>query len=267
MKILFWGAGEQCGTTCSMAAVAAYAALANQTKSFLMQHKAAKNDLDLLFQPIHKQNTLQDSGSYYVLEGMDYLIYQERANRLSWESLQECLYTAVDEQIFYLPAGARQKPGLYPGKTREVQKKALQRMEALTDLIFVDLGHNYDAFSRELLREADVVVITFPQNTRAMNAYFEHQPTIFGTKFYLWGNYDPDQVYNIENLARIYRIDPEKILTLSGNPAFEHACHMGKIEQYIRRNLRGKGILRNGGFMSDLHKAVVQLLGVENAGA
>lgn len=146
MKVLFWGADEHCGTTCNMSAIASYAALANHTRSFLMQHKAIKNDLDLLFQPITKQNTLRDISAYYVLEGMDYLIYQERANRLNWESLRECLYSAVDGQIFYLPAGARQKPGLYPGKTGEVQKKVIRKMEELADVVFVDLGHNMDAF-------------------------------------------------------------------------------------------------------------------------
>ena len=262
MKVLFWGADEHCGTPCNMSAIASYAALANHTRSFLMQHKAIKNDLDLLFQPITKQNTLRDISAYYVLEGMDYLIYQERANRLNWESLRECLYSAVDGQIFYLPAGARQKPGLYPGKTGEVQKKVIRKMEELADVVFVDLGHNMDAFSRELLYEADVVVVNFPQDAGALNQFFECQPKFGGQIFYLWGNYDENQVYNIDNLIRIYRLQTDKILTISRNPAFEHACHMGRIEQYLKRNLNGKKSLRSSCFVEELRRAVTQILEV-----
>ena len=130
MKVVFWGGSHRCGTTSSMTAVASYLSLHSSQRSICVQPKEGGTDLELFFRPWEARAMLHEESTYYALEGMDYLIWQEQHHRLDEATIRETLVPVLDGRLSYLPSGAREKPGLYPQQTGELQRRILAQLEA-----------------------------------------------------------------------------------------------------------------------------------------
>lgn len=252
MKIAFWGAGRGCGTTSSMAAVAGYCALHSGYRSFCMQLKVGGGDLEQLFRPWDKRPVLKEESTYYALEGMDYLIWQEQHHRLDISCIKESMVPLLDYRLFYLPCGSREKPGLYPEQTGELQKQIVLRLAGYADLLFIDLGYGRDVLTNELLQAADVVVVNFSGESEELEEFFRFPFKCSGKLLYLLANYSNDQVYNCANIRRIYRLDESSICVLPANPHFAQACAQGRLEQFLKRSCRIRCGQRGEQFLKEL---------------
>ena len=241
MKIVFWGASRGCGTTSNMTAVASFLALAMNHHGICVQPKAGVGDLDSFFLPVEKRSVFREESTYYALEGMDYLIWQEQHHKLDAAAMKESMVPLMDHRLHYLPGGTREKPGLYPAQTGELQRRILDRMEEYAELIFIDIGSGQDEFSYSMLQRADVVVVNFSGEQRELEHFFCSQFPCRGKVLYLLANYSADQVYNCENLQRIYRMDRRSICNIPTNPHFAQACARGRVEPYMKMCCRNRG--------------------------
>ena len=255
MKIVFWGASRGCGTTSNMAAVASFLALSMNHRSICMQPKVGNSDLELFFLPWEKRSVFREESTYYALEGMDYLIWQEQHHRLDAAGVRESMVPVLDQRLYYLPGGAREKPGLYPAQTGELQRRILDRMEEYAELIFIDIGSGRDEFAYSMLQRADVVVVNFSGEQKELEQFFCSQFPCRGKVLYVLSNYSDDQVYNCENLQRIYRMDRKSICSMPANPHFAQACARGRVEQYMKTCCRNRGAAtRNEQFVVQLRR-------------
>lgn len=266
MKVLFLGAGEKCGTTSSMTAVASFLAMYAGGRCFCMQHKNGGGDLELFFESCERRSMLHEDSTYYVLDGMDYLIWQEQHHALDWKSFEESMIPLLDQRLFYLPGGKREKPGLYPKKTGEIQQKIVSAMEQYADMLFIDIGHEMDDFSEELLRTAEVVVVTFSDDRKEFERFFGKPFHCRGRLIFLLGNYSDDQVYNMANLSRLYRMDLENTCRIPANNFFGNACARGKVHQFIRKNYVNRGGHRCDQFMREVEHLAGMILEVAHGG-
>lgn len=240
MKIVFWGAGRGCGTTSSMTAVAGFLALVMNCRGICMQPKTGSGDLETFFCSWEKSSVFREESTYYALEGMDYLIWQEQHHRLDAAATRESVVPLFDHRLFYLPCGSREKPSLYPVQTGELQQRIMARMEEFVEFVFIDVGSERDDFTYRLLKQADVVVVNFSGEQKELEQFFASPLPFRGTVLYLLANYSSDQVYNCENLQRIYRMDRRSICYIPANPYFAQACAKGRVEQYMKACCRGR---------------------------
>lgn len=261
MKIVFWGASRGCGTTSNMTAVASFLTLSSNHRSICMQPKAANGDLELFFCPWEKRSVLREESTYYALEGMDYLIWQEQHHRLDTEAMRESMVPLLDQRLFYLPRGSREKPGLYPAQTGELQRRIMARIEEFAEFVFMDIGSERDEFAYSMLQQADVVVVNFSGEQKELEHFFCARYPCRGTVLYLLSNYSNEQVYNCENLQRIYRMDRKSICHIPTNPHFAQACARGRVEPYMKACCRSRGTNpRNKQFIAGLRQVADLIL-------
>lgn len=254
MKIVFWGASRGCGTTSNMTAVASFLALGMNHRGICMQPKAGDGDLEAFFSPWEKRSVLREESTYYALEGMDYLIWQEQHHRLDAAAMKESMVPVMDHRLYYLPGGAREKPGLYPAQTGELERRILACMEEYAELVFIDIGSERDEFAYSMLQRADVVVVNFSGEQKELEKFFLSPFPCRGKVLYVLANYCSDQVYNCDNLQRIYRMDRKNISHIPANPYFAQACAKGRVEPFMKACCRGKGNPHNGQFVSQLRE-------------
>lgn len=252
MKIAFWGGSHRCGTTSSMTAVASYLTLHSEKSGICVQPKEGGTDLELFFRPWEAHAMLHEESTYYALEGMDYLIWQEQHHRLDEAVIRETLVPLSGGRLCYLPSGAREKPGLYPAQTGALQRRILAQLEACADMVFMDLGAVQDGLAGSMMELADVVVVNLCGQQRELESFFAQPFAMRGNVVYLLSNYMDDQVYNRDNLQRIYRVDGHRICNLSSNVGFAHACMHGKVDRFIQRNGGAQGGRRNTHFFEQL---------------
>ena len=243
-----------------MTAVAGFLALVMNCRGICMQPKTGDGDLEAFFCSWEKRSVLREESTYYALEGMDYLIWQEQHHRLDAAATRESVVPLFDHRLFYLPCGSREKPSLYPAQTGEVQQRIMARMEEFVEFVFIDAGSERDDFTYRLLKQADVAVVNFSGEQKELEQFFTSPFPCRGTVLYLLANYSSDQVYNCENLQRIYRMDRRSICYIPTNPYFAQACAKGRVEQYMKACCRGRRYdLRHGQFLMGL-KQVANLI-------
>lgn len=261
MKIVFWGASRGCGTTSNMTAVASFLALRLHHRGICMQPKAGIGDLESFFLPRERRLLFREESTYYALEGMDYLIWQEQHHCLDAAAMEESMVPLMDHRLYYLPGGAREKPGLYPEQTGELQRRILDRMEEYAELVFIDIGSERDEFANSMLQRADVVVVNFSGEQKELEHFFCSPFPCRGKLLYLLANYSSEQVYNCENLQRIYRMDRKSICSIPTNPYFAQACARGRVEQYMKMCCHSRGSTeRNVQFTAQLGQLANMIL-------
>ena len=122
----------------------------------------------------------------------------------------------------------------YPKETRNVLNQVIHLMDESMDFSFIDCGSESDDWTKEQMKQADLIVVNFSQASQGLDHFFSEHADVSDKVVYLIGSYQKEAVYNKKNIHRIYRIAPEKLGVVPYNPEFEMACREGKLDRYIR---------------------------------
>ncbi len=262
MKVLFWGTEHGCGTTSSMAAVASYLSLHTPNRSICVQSKSSSGDLEFFFKPWERRLMLKEESTYFALEGMDYLIWQEQHHSLDMDAVKDVLMPLFDYRMHYILRGARDKPGLYPEQTMKLQQKILSQLEQSAEYIFVDIGCGKNDCLDQLLECADLLVVNLCGRQEEVYRYFNDPLPYEGKRLFLLSNSNYESVYNAQNLSRIYRIQNDDIFMVPMNAVFAQACMRGRMEAFMKKS---KGIHqgdRHAAFFMQLQKITNRVMEV-----
>ena len=233
MKIVFWSEEAACGTTSNMIATASMIAAKHNCRIAMLS--AEKNVHDLVGNFARPDSaTVNEECSYYVLEGLDYLLMAGKYGRLTEHHLEEALQPVVDGKLFCLPQGKRMLCDFYPKETRNVLNQVIRLLDESMDFSFIDCGSERDDWTKEQMKQADLIVVNFSQTSQGLDHFFSAHADVSDRVVYLIGSYQKDAVYNKKNIHRIYRIAPGKLGVIPYNPEFEAACREGKFFHRVR---------------------------------
>ncbi len=255
MTVLFRGIEDNAGLTASLCALSVLGSLKGIEKTVVLQHKSAGNDLRNMLIPLSRSRRVDEASNYYVLEGMDYLLWNCESGSLSKASIDEVLVPVVERKLYYLPSGERLTPDLYPEKTAKSELSVLEELTKMTDNVFIDCGTADDAFTKTVAKNADLIINVLSQKEDSLNSFFISNNRNDKRNIYLVSNYDRKSVLNIRNLTRIYRIPSDRICAISENPGYYTALSRGGVKDFIEKNLNRALNIRNEVFMADLKNA------------
>lgn len=264
VNIVFWSEEDGCGTTSGMAAIASVCSNAWNMKTILMQCINQEGDLRKKLETVPLSNAVFENHSYYALGGLDYLLWQEKNERLDEAMVKNTIVPVGKGGMHYLPSGeGEMRRDCYDLKgQKDAMHRIIQLTEHLSDLTFIDCGSGQDEWSDYLLGQADAVVVNFSQERQALDAYFQNSHVFRGKVVYLINCYSQESIYNKANLGRIYR-PQEDIAVIPHNPYFRHAGDKGRLERFIHRHIRGGIFDQQYYFMQELmHTAAIILRAV-----
>ena len=233
MKIVFWSEEAACGTTSNMIATASMIVARHDCRVAMLS--AEKNAHDLAGNFSRPDSvTVNEDCAYYALEGLDYLLMAGKYGNLTEHHLEEALQSVVDGKLFCIPHGKRMLCDFYPEETRNVLNQVIRLLDESMDFSFIDCGSERNDWTKEQMKQADLIVVNFSQTSQGLDHFFSEHADVSEKVVYLIGSYQKDAVYNKKNIHRIYRIAPEKLGVVPYNPEFEMACREGKLDRYIR---------------------------------
>lgn len=259
MKIVFWSEEKDCGTTSNMLAAATMTALRYAYRILLIS--ADKSVCDFMTNYTKKDKTIvREDCAYYVLDGMDYLLTAAKYGKLTADHIEEAVKTIIKGRLFCLPQGARLLCDYYPNETKRALDQVIGLSEQTMDLVFIDCGTDGGEWTKEQMKQADLVVVNFKHSPHSLTHFFTDQKNISKKMIYFIGSYQKESVYNKKNIHRIYRIEPEKLGVIPYNPEFEFVCREGKLDKYMKgkRNLPVTGMRQY--FFEELERAVQILI-------
>ena len=120
------------------------------------------------------------------------------------------------------------------GKNLEIAK-VIAYLEHNMDIVFVNLANRTDKEARQLMWEADLVVVNLKQEEQSFELFWTHYANLAEKLFFLIGNYIEGGICNTEYLQRKYRIPENQIAVIPYNPELEYVCEKYRIDKYIKR--------------------------------
>ncbi len=238
MKIAFWSEDDGCGTTSAMAAVASVCSNAWNIKTVLMQSRGLAGDLCGKFECGALSGMVREESAYYALDGLDYLLWQEKNNRLDTSAVRENVVAVVKDKMFYLPQGRCSSPYLCRQDIKGGMLRVAERVEQIADFMFLDCGCGKDEMTEDLLAQADVVAVNLSQERESVEACFERQRGWRGKVVYIINRYRQESVYNRKNISRIYRLCDGELCVVPEDLFFGSAGDKGQLERFVRRHLK-----------------------------
>ncbi|HWT74296.1 MAG TPA: hypothetical protein VN258_06215 [Mobilitalea sp.] len=239
MKILFWSPVHgQTATTSNILATSMVAGMYYRKKVVLTQTQFSFNNLEA---PIVGANAYNAASKEFFREiGIDTLIRCFKAAKLDKETLENCCIALENTNILLLPGTSKTIKESFEYEMEAVIVNLLKAMEAIYGVIFVDICSGENSLSMKLLEEADLVVINLSQNLSVLDLFFQqYKDKLSSNVFYLFGKYDCNSKYNINNIRRKYR----KMITQKNSGVIPyHTGYMdaqtdGKVVEFFRDNL------------------------------
>ncbi|MDF2539268.1 MAG: hypothetical protein K0S76_2289 [Herbinix sp.] len=239
MIIAFWSPIHgQAGTTSNILTTAMIAGLFYKKKSLLTQTHFNFNNLEAPLVGSNLKNT--SSNDFFRDVGLDALIRSFKAAKLNKEILDNCCISFPNMNVSLLPGTSKRNKESFEFDMDMVLINLLRTVETMTDLLFVDISSGNNALSFKIITEADLTVINLSQNVGIIDSYFQtFENQIPGKHFFLFGNYDDNSKYNINNIRRRYLkfITPLNSGVIPYNTAFLDAQCDGRVTDYFRENI------------------------------
>ena len=263
MKIVFWGDTQAAGTTSNMLATASALAIQYPYQSVMLQTAGKGNAVDISksfseTEPLEEE--LKEGCAYYPLRGLDYLYTVGKKGVLTAKQIQDNMQAVIEKKLYCLSSGSRMLCNFYPEETNQILANVIRLADQQMDFTFIDCGCRTDAWTQELIKNADLLVVNLAQTQKSFDHFFLNHIKLSENIIFFISSYQKDSTYNKKNIHRLYRIEPERLAVVPYNPEFAHACEKGRLDKYMkgRGNLYSTQMRRF--FMQEVMQAVQILL-------
>lgn len=238
MKIAFWSPLHGVGGTAAMLAITLAVATDSDKSILLTQTHYSMNYLE---GPLVGEIDGPQGSDYFRDIGVDAVVKYFKAGLLSKEVMENC---AIDiTSRLSLLAGTKQssRRAYDDSVLRKIVGHVLDAAEDFYDWVVVDTNSGYSSSSIETVQKADVVVVTLRQNRDMLDELFaneEFRKLNSDRILYLFGSYDPNSKYNLNNLRHIYRqINADNSGGLPHSTAYMDALCDRRALKYITANM------------------------------
>lgn len=204
---LFWSPLHGKGQTSNMIAVGLIMSLFHNKKVLMMQTHFAKNNLEA---PLVGQNVKHGSEDNALFSdiGLDTAITYSSMKALDYDMLEHCCLTFDKTPLLLLPGTETKDRETFDRDVGRLVGRMILDAEKYMDLILVDSNGGNDDLSIKLMEIADMIIINLTQSKYVLDQFFnEYGDQFINNKkaFYLFGDYDDNSSFNINNCRRKYK--------------------------------------------------------------
>lgn len=205
-KVLFWSPYHGLGQTANIHATSLIISLLLKKSVLLMQTHFKNNNLEspLVGYNVDKGNVNND---LFQGIGLDMAVTYSNMNNLNLKTLESCCLTFPSTSILLLPGTETTNKETYDRDIGRSVGRLLMDAESLVDFVLIDANSGSDELSNKLMDIADLIVINLTQRRYVLDKFFRDYGDKFIDKknvFYLFGDYDDNSSYNINNFRNKY---------------------------------------------------------------
>ncbi len=251
MIIAFWSpVPGQSGTTSNMLAAAVMSAMILKKRTFLLQSHLSDRGLEKAL--LGKEA----DGEMFENIGLDSLSRNIKVSELNEEVIHASSLSLYNNRLHLLPGTAKENKNLFEEDMTAALPAILKSVNKVYELLFIDTVPGPDKISKKIKEEADLIVVTFPQNKNIIDNYFSRYHHPEQKTVYLIGNYNRNSRYNRINLERSYHSLKNKTAVIPYNAEYMDAMTDGRTIPYIVKNMVNCKGESNQYFIKKIKKAV-----------
>ncbi|SCP95993.1 hypothetical protein SAMN05421730_100395 [Anaerobium acetethylicum] len=253
LKIAFWSnTPGQAGTTSNLVGVALMASMSYHYKTMILQSQYGLYNLDSALMDRGRDDLIREEFSYYYENGIDYLLRKSIISGITTDDVKQGCVEIVRDRAYYIPATIKNSREIYQENIKKHLQSILEAADEFADLTFIDAGCGVNEISARIFEAADMIVVNFNQNCRAMNQFFQSYQKFSEKLVFLIGSYDYNSTYNAKNVQRMYRIDRKNLGVIPYNVGFQDAFGEGKVVRFLKSNFNCREHDKNYYFIKEL---------------
>lgn len=204
-KILFWSPLHGQGQTSNLHVTAFIMSLLHQKQVLMMQTQFYGNNLEspLVGHNVDKSKT----DDFFQDIGLDAAVTYSRMNRLNKEMLENCCVTFPGMKLLLLPGTEIKNRETFDRDIGKAVTRVIRAADECMDVILIDSNSGEDALSVKLMEIADIIVVNLTQHRYILEKVFSNRELLENKSklFFLFGDYDDNSSYSINNCRRKYR--------------------------------------------------------------
>ena len=237
MKIAFWSnGGEKMCVTANMASIASMVSLRNagRVKEILLENHFSRNKSleDVLLQPM-QQDFLRESGGYNVKYGLDYILKRIYCGDRDRELIKNSTVDLMLSNMCLLPSGMVFNKEVFNYDFSMVHRELFKILEEVSEYIFIDTESNQNLSTKQILFDADIVVVNLTQNPDNIRDFFENYTSIREKAIYIVGKYRPERKWTRKRISYEYNVPRNRIGIMPYTIELEYAIDAGRLQQYL----------------------------------
>lgn len=163
----------------------------------------------------------------------------------------------MGKRLFYLPVGDIRNQDMLEYRLERECIQTIRCLERYGEQVFVDTATAPLASSRQILQQADLVVVNLSQNRQMLDHFFRNYSTIQEKAFYLIGDYDGESELTRAEIIRRYQIPGRRIGVIPHSVQFSDAVSEGELIPFLLRNYDCENWNNNHDFMMSAREAVM----------
>ena len=205
-KLLYWSPLHGQGQTSNLHVTALIMGLLHNKSVLMMQTHFSNNNLESPFLGENVSKSRADNSLLFEDIGLDKAASLSSLNMLNREKLESCCFSFEDTGILLMPGTEIKNRETFDRDVGNAVSSVIMDAEKYFDMVLIDANSGDDKWSNKLMDVADLIVINLTQRKYVVDSFFKkygNQLTNYNV-FYLFGDYDGNSCYNINNLRRKY---------------------------------------------------------------
>lgn len=239
MKIAFWSSDkEKTGSFYNFAAVSIASVMNNPRTITVFENYIGKNNIGKAYiNYIGRYHTGYGVGFYegVGIEGLLRRIYRGDDNP---GILKYYLKEVIQDRLYYIPQGYVINSELFDYELYYNIEELFRIIEHNTDLCYINVVQQNHLSSKEILQEADLIVINLYQNPKYLENFFLNYYSLIPKSLFIVGNYIPGELMSCSKIASNYDIPLENIAPIPRDEYFNVACDTGFAKEFIIKNYK-----------------------------
>ncbi len=237
MNIVFLGTTRgKTAVSSNLVAISSMAAVKYNMDVAVMQSKFDFNRIENAFMPISSYVCMKEDFAYYKRQGIDEVIDGIKMNR-EGNLVEDSIVKVKNTSLYYLPSTSETSEEIFNKECENIAKIISKYVANTRKAAFIDCGDGRNTLSRELIGEADVVVINIEQDNSPIPKELYENKSFMEKCLFVIGRYDSDSRFNLRNIKRKYHIDDKCIAAVPYNVAFKDSVCEGKVIDFMDRNI------------------------------
>lgn len=205
-KLLFWSPYHGLGQTSNLHVTSTILSILHKKSVLLMQTHYKYNNLEspLVGCGIDKGS---ENNELFQGIGLDMAVTYSNMSKLNKKNLESCCLTFPPTSLLLLPGSEVRNKETFDRDIGRSVNYLIRDTDKLVDFVMIDANSGNDELSMKLMDLADLLVVNLTQRRYVVEKFFQEYGEYFRSKsnvFYLFGDYDDNSSYNINNFRRKY---------------------------------------------------------------
>ena len=267
MKVAFWENVRQEGSKLNcMAAISIMLSINYCKRVILLDNSQESDSLESVFRGIRRFYYVREDSNYiHHQHGMDQILKSLHTTANLHMTLKHSAVEVIQNYLYYVPQSKVINHLAYEYELYQELTNIIEHYENLSDFIFIRAKNGNNLSTKNVLNEADLVMVELTQDFDVLDEFFDNYSSICHKAIFVFSQYKSNSI-SIYHIMHKYHLQKEQVIVLSEHLPLYSACIFGNLVSYVKSNNNCGRDNENYRCVRELRRAARIILGQERGG-